>query len=489
MACRFVQRTISLTVALLLIGCNAAKQAPVSERTNHADNEASTAEAAPAEVADGGLEATVRVRPEDLPTPMELTSDDWPQFRGANRDAIVRSSVRLARTWPTEGPPILWETAVGQGYSSPAVVGEKVFLNDYDEARNIWMVRCLALEDGKPLWTYEVSKRIRPNHSITRTSPATDGGFVFSIDPKCELHCLDARSGGLIWKKRLPEVYKSPIPPWYNGQCPLIDGNKLIVATGGSALLTALDKATGEPLWETPNPDGALMSHSSVMPIELDGERQYVYLTLTGCVGVSAATGDQLWSFPWKFNTAVSTSALDLGEGRLLLTSGYHAQSVICQVKQTEGVWSAEEVTAFAPPPQGWNSEVHTPIFHRGYIFGVGKNKRGMWTCLDLTGNEVWTSGRTANFGMGGYVLADGMFYVLDGKSGALRLLDAEADEYRQLAEAKLLSGPDVWAPPIISRGRLLVRDLGRLLCLDVAEHGAPLAAGGEANQLPKGAP
>ncbi|TWT76164.1 outer membrane biogenesis protein BamB [Posidoniimonas polymericola] len=413
----------------------------------------------------------------DLPKPDTLSEDDWPQFRGAKRDGVVRSSVRLARSWPADGPPKLWEVAVGQGYSAPSVVGDRVFLNDYDEEQSEWMVRCLSLESGAEQWAYKVPKRIRPNHAITRSAPATDGGFVFSIDPKCELHCVDARNGKLIWKVRLPQAYDSPIPAWYSGQCPLIDDGKLIVAVGGRALLVALDKATGDTIWETPNPDAIPVSHSSVMPIEIDGQRQYAYLTLQGLVGVSAETGEQLWSFPWKFNTAVAPSPLPLGEGRLLLTSGYHAQSVVCQVTRVDGQWSAAEVAAFPPPPRGWNSEVHTPIYYQGHVYGVGKSKRGMWTCLDLDGSELWTSGREASFGMGGYVLADSMFIALDGKSGALRLIDAGAGEYRQLAEAEILSGPDVWAPPVVSAGKLLVRDLGRLVCLDVEAHGEPLAA------------
>ncbi|MCO6047331.1 PQQ-like beta-propeller repeat protein [Aeoliella sp. ICT_H6.2] len=402
---------------------------------------------------------------------------DWPQFRGALRDGIARGGTRLARTWPAEGPKVLWETQVGQGYSAPSVVGDRVFLNDYNEDTNEWLVRCLSLGTGEELWTYKVDKRIRPNHSITRSAPSTDGGFVFAIDPKCELHCLDARDGGLIWRKNLPRLYDSPIPPWYNGQCPLIDGDKLILATGGNAVMVALDKATGEPVWKTPNTDEYLLSHSSVMPVEIDGHRQYAYLTLKGAVGVDAASGEMLWSFPWKFNTAVAPSPLDLGEGRLLLTSGYNAQTVVCQVKQEDGKWTATEATAFQPPPRGWNSEVHTPIVHRGNIYGVGKTKRGMWTCLDMEGNELWTSGRQATFGMGGYVLADGMFIALDGKTGTLRLIDAEADEYTQLAEAKLLSGPDVWTPPVVVGGKLLVRDLGKLLCLDISDPSVPIAS------------
>ena len=88
-----------------------------------------------------------------------------------------------------------WQTELGQGYAAPSVMAGRVYLNDYSEAEQEWMVRCLALDDGQELWRYKVKKRIRPNHAITRSAPATDGGFVFAIDPKCELHCLDARDG------------------------------------------------------------------------------------------------------------------------------------------------------------------------------------------------------------------------------------------------------------------------------------------------------
>lgn len=464
------------------LGCQPAAETSSPAPDPPQAEEAAAAAEAP-QTAEAGAHFVAGVAAEDLPTPATLSEDDWPQFRGARRDGVVRSSVRLARSWPEGGPPQLWEIAVGQGYSAPSVVGDRVFLNDYDEEQNEWLVRCLSLGSGEEQWAYKVAKRVRPNHSITRSAPATDGGFVFSIDPKCELHCLDARDGKLIWKLRLPQAYDSSIPAWYSGQCPLIDQDRLIVATGGRALMVALDKATGEPVWEAPNPDAIPVSHSSIMPVEIDGQRQYAYLTLQGLVGVSADSGDLLWKFPWKFNTAVAPSPLPLGDGQFLLTSGYHAQSVVCRAGNSDGEWKVEEVAAFPPPPRGWNSEVHTPIYHRGHVYGVGKSKRGMWTCLDLEGAEVWTSGRAASFGMGGYVLADGVFIALDGKSGALRLIDAEADEYVQLAEAKLLSGPDVWAPPVVSAGKLLVRDLGRLICLDIEAHGEPLAAAADAGR------
>ncbi|MCA9150814.1 MAG: PQQ-like beta-propeller repeat protein, partial [Planctomycetales bacterium] len=336
-------RFVTLCAICLLAGCNSEAPAPDTADAAATTPAPHVSGAVPVEatgdvttlVGEEPLAAPALAEPAatpvakqtDLPIPQDLSPDDWPQFRGELRDGIVRGKTRLARAWPAEGPRVIWQRTMGQGYSAPSVVGDRIFVNDYDEATNEWKVVCLALETGDELWQYKVAKRIRPNHSITRSAPATDGGFVFSIDPKCELHCLDARDGSLIWKKSLTESYESQIPAWYNGQCPLIDENHLVVATGGRSLIVALDKVTGNPIWESPNPDAQLLSHSSVMPVVIDGVRQYTYLTLNGLVGISAENGEILWSFPWKFNTAVATSPLPLDDGRFLLTAAYHAQT------------------------------------------------------------------------------------------------------------------------------------------------------------------
>ncbi len=423
-----------------------------------------------------GDEGSSAVVPPNGSTVPELTLEDWPQYRGQRRDGISRET-GLLHAWPQGGPRLIWETAVGQGYAAPSVMGGSVYLNDYNEQQGEWMVRCLTLDDGQEQWRYRIKKRIRPNHAITRAAPATDGVYVFAIDPKCELYCLDARSGELIWKKFLPAEYGSQIPPWYNGQSPLIDSDRLVIATGGRVLMTALTKATGAAIWETENAEQFSLSHGSIMPVEIEGTRQYAYTTLKGLVGIDAQTGKLLWYFPWRFNTAVCTTPLPLGDGKLLLTSGYHARTVVCQVRRNGDQWAAEESIALPLPTAGWNSEVHTPIVHQDHIYGIGKKQRGLWTCLDLDGNELWNSGGRASFELGGFALADGMFFVLEGKTGVLRVLDAGADHYKELANFKLLEGPDVWAPPVISHGRLLIRDLGKLLCLDIADDSTPLTA------------
>lgn len=401
-----------------------------------------------------------------LVAPVTVTAENWPQFRGPNRDAIS-TETGLLRKWPEGGPKVRWRTEACEGYSAPAVFEGRVYFNDYDPKENRWLVRCLSLSDGKELWRYGYERRIRTNHGITRTMPAVDGEYVFSLDPKCVLHCLDAETGREVWQKNLVAEYGTRIPPWYAGQCPLIEADRVLIAPGGSSLVVALDKASGKPIWETPNPEQWTMSHSSLMPVEIDGVKQYLYTTLNGPVGVSAEDGAVLWHFPWKFNVAVPTSPLPVGDGRVFLTSCYEARTVMIRVGRDSDKFSAAEVYRFGE--NEWNSETHTPIVYRDHIYAVGKKRRGLFTCLDLNGKIVWDSEGQASFGLGSYILADGMFFVMEGKTGTLRLLDANAKEYRELDSAKVLNGPDVWAPLTLADGVLLVRDMTQLVCLEAA--------------------
>ncbi|MEW6745069.1 MAG: PQQ-binding-like beta-propeller repeat protein [Planctomycetota bacterium] len=390
---------------------------------------------------------------------------DWPQFRGPDRNAISMET-GLLREWPEGGPKVLWSVEACEGYAAAAVHSGRVYFNDYDKEAQEWLVRCLDLRDGKELWRFREKKRIRPNHGITRTVPAVDGKVLFSMDPKCTFHALDAPTGKELWQKNLVEEYGTVIPSWYTGQCPLLEGDRVLIAPGGRALVVALEKATGKPIWESPNPDQSTMTHASVMPATIDDVKQYLYCTLAGPVGVAADDGRILWSFPWKFNVAVPVSPLAVGRGLVFLTSCYEAETVMIRVERSGEAFSATKVLSLTSAE--WNSETHTPIVYENHIFAVGKKKRGLFTCLDLQGNAVWTSEGEATFGLGSYILADGMFFVLEGDTGLLRLLEANTKEYRELASAQVLQGHDVWAPLALSDGKLLVRDMTKMVCLDV---------------------
>jgi outer membrane protein assembly factor BamB len=392
-------------------------------------------------------------------------AEDWPQFRGAGRDNIS-TETGLLRSWPAEGPRELWRLQVGQGYSAAAIVDGVVYFNDYDESKAEWQVRAVSLADGSEVWTFGESRRIRPNHGITRTVPAVDGERVFALDPKTVLHALDAATGEELWRKNLVQEYGAKIPPWYNGQCPLLDGDRLIIAPGGSALVVALAVSSGEEIWRTPNPESWPMSHASLMPATLAGTKQYLYNNLFGTLAVAAADGRLLWHFPFKFNVAVAPSPLPLAGDRVFITAGYDAGGAILQVTGTGDDLEVQQVVAVTPDI--WNSEIHTPIVYDGHLFGVGRHKRGLFSCLTSAGEVVWTSEGQASFEQGSYLLADGMFFVLEGKTGMLRLVEARTDKYVELARAQILGGHDVWGPMALSDGKLVLRDMRQMVCLDV---------------------
>jgi outer membrane protein assembly factor BamB len=372
------------------------------------------------------------------------------------------------RKWPEGGPKVLWTTEVGQGYSAAAIVDGLVYFNDYDVEKREWLVRCLTLNDGKEVWRFSEARRIRPNHAITRTVPAVDGKYVFSLDPKAVLHCLDAKTGKEVWRKELVKEYKSKIPPWYNGQCPLMEDDRLIIATGGDALLMALEKTTGKEIWRSQNPENQPMTHVSPMPAQLGGVKQYLYTTLKGVYGFSAKDGKLLWHAPFKLNVAVAPSPIAVDDELVFLTSGYNAGSAMFRITGSGDNFGAEKV--FELSPNEWNSEVHTPILFENHLFAVGKKSRGLFTCLNQDGEMVWTSKGKASFGLGSFLLADGMFFILEGKTGLLRLVEANTTEYRELASAQILSGHDVWAPMALSDGKLVIRDLGKMVCLNVGQ-------------------
>ena len=289
---------------------------------------------------------------------------------------------------------------------------------------------------------------------------------MISLDPKAVLHCLDAKTGKQLWRKSLVTEYKATIPSWYNGQNPLQEEDRVIIATGGAAILVALEKATGKEIWRTPNPGQLFMSHASAMPAVLGGVRQYVYGTLAGPLGVAAKDGKLLWTFPRKFNVAVAPSPIAVNEELVFMTASYDAGCVMVRVRRTGDTFKAESV--FDMKNNEWNSEVHTPIVYKGHMFAVGKKKRGLFTCLGFDGKEVWTSEGKASFGLGSFLLADGMFFVLDGDTGKLRLIEASTTAYNEIASAPVLAGEEVWGPMALSDGKLVLRDLTKMICLDV---------------------
>ena len=391
----------------------------------------------------------------------------WPCFRGELRDGVARQQVSLASGWAGGTPEALWRIDVGEGYAAAAIRNGCVYLIDYDRPNQADTLRCLSLADGKEIWRYSYPVKVKRNHGMSRTVPAVTDRYVVSMGPKCHVLCLDSTTGESRWLIDLVQDHGTTVPPWYAGQCPLIDGDRAIIAPGGpDALMIAVDcNSPGKVVWRTPNPYGWRMTHSSIVPMTLDGRKTYVYCASAGVAGIAADDGSILWTTnKWQVKIANVPSPVAIPGGRLFLTGGYDAGSMMLQIGRSGNEYSAEVL--FRLDAEVFGAAMQTPILFNGLIYGIRPD--GQLTCLDLEGDVRWTSGAAAKFGGGPLLIAADKLFAMD-DHGVLTLAEVDPNAFRPLGVAPVVPGRDSWAPMAIANGRLIVRNMTEMVCLDVS--------------------
>jgi len=389
----------------------------------------------------------------------------WGQFRGNNRDGINTENIPLLKSWPTNGPAVLWKIGVGEGFAGGVIWKGKVFVLDYDAQVKADVLRVLSLTDGQEIWQYSYPDKIKRNHGMSRTIPTVTDTYCVTLGPKCNVVCLDPNNGDFKWQIDMVSEFGTEVPPWYAGQCPFVDGDKLILGTGGKdALVVAVDVKTGKVLWKSPNPNHWAMTHSSVVPMNYKGKRMYLYCASGGLAAVSAEDGKTLFEFPdWKISMANIPSPLIIGEDRIFLSGGYNAGSMMLKVEETDGKLGVK--TLFRLAASVFGATQHTPILYKDHIIGVRPD--GQLICLDFDGKIKWQSGPANKFGSGPYIIVQDMILVMN-DDGLLTLAEASLTGYKQLAQARVLEGPDAWAPMALADGHLVLRDVNQMICLDV---------------------
>jgi len=226
---------------------------------------------------------------------------DWPQWRGPNRDGISKET-GLLREWPKEGPKLLWkQTDIGSGYSTPAVVGDRLFLLANEGLDNEF-VAALAVQDGKRIWATRLgpvgNPKQQPEFPAARSTPTVDGDLVYALSSDGDLACVEKASGKQRWGKHLRTEFGGKPGIWAYAESPLVDGDTLVCTPGGSeATLVALNKLNGETIWKCALPEADEAGYASALVVETGGVRQYVQLVQKGLVGVEAKTGKLLWRY------------------------------------------------------------------------------------------------------------------------------------------------------------------------------------------------
>ncbi len=414
----------------------------------------------------------------DRAVPAGTLSGFWPGFRGPARDNVAPQAGNLAGSWPEEGPRVLWTIPLGDGHAMPALSDGNLYVLDYDEARKGDCLRCLNADTGQQRWEHLYAVRTKRNHGISRTVAATDGDAVVTLGPQCHVLCLDAKSGAYRWGVNLTQRYGAKVPLWYAGQCPLIDGGVAVFAPAGTnALLCGIDVKSGSAVFETPNPGGLSMSHSSVMVLTVDGTRQYVYAAQGGIVGVGAdgdGRGRLLWRTGAFQPSVIAPSPVPLTDGRFFMTAGYGFGGAMFRVVRKDGAWQAELL--FKTDRKQFASEQQTPIFMDGLLYTVlpsdGGGDRQQLVCMTPEGARLWSSGKENTFGLGPYVAVAGGRMILMDDVGTLSLARVGREGFTLSGRHALMAGKgrDAWGPMLLVGGRLYVRDSTRLYCLQLGE-------------------
>jgi outer membrane protein assembly factor BamB len=420
-----------------------------------------------------------------LGTIEEILPGSWPRFRGVDFDNISKDPTPLAESWDTSGPPIIWQTTLGEGYAGPAVLNGRVYVLDYNEKRKADMLRCFSLKSGTELWRRWYNVEFKRNHGYSRTIPAVTEKYIVTIGPRSHVMCCDPLNGNLLWTIDLEKEYGIPgtmkgkiTPEFYSGQCPLIDNSMAIIAPGGKALMIGVDCATGKIVWKTPNPDSLRMSHTSIMPMTIHGKKMYVYAALGGVCGVSAEgndTGKVLWkTTDWSPSITVS-SPVYLGNSEIVVFGSYGAGAAKIKITRDESGGFQAIVSEQHKSSDGIASEQQTPIVKGDYLWtvlpenaGALKKQLACYKKSDLI-TPVWSSGKENRFGkgMGPFIMSNDKLYLLDDE-GTLYLFRIENTKALMVSSHKVFDAIEAWSPMAVAGKYLIIRDSHNMLCLDI---------------------
>jgi outer membrane protein assembly factor BamB len=399
-----------------------------------------------------------------VPSPTQAV--DWPQWRGPNRDGISQEK-GLLKEWPKEGPKLLWKIAIaGSGYSTPAVVGERLYLlgNDGLEDES---VRALSSKDGKQVWLTRLGKvgnpLQKPSFPAARSTPTVDGEFLYALGSDGDLACLEISTGKARWQKSLRSDFGGKPGQWAYSESPLIDGDALICTPGGSeATLVALNKKTGAVLWKCAQPEGDEAAYASAIVVESGGVKQYVQLLQKGLVGVDAKTGKPLWRYAKAVSRYGANIPTPVASDGLIYVGSAGTGGGAVKLKAKEGGVEAEQVYFESKFPTSIGGAVKVG----DYLYGTTAQAL---LCLEFaTGTIKWEE---RALGAASLCYADGRLY-LHGENGEVALVEASPESYREKgrftpAEQPKRSQPmeKAWAFPVVANGKLFIRDHGSLWC------------------------
>ncbi len=426
-----------------------------------------------------------------------VRSDDWPQWRGSQRDAVWRESGIVERL-PAE-PTYGWRTPIGGGFAGPAVADGRVFVcdrvldNGQGEPVNQWNVTdpvegaervlCLDQQTGEVRWQHQYSCRYQISYpSGPRATPTVSGGKVYTVGAMGDLFCLAAESGKVLWSRNYVRDFGTTINPWGMASAPLVDGDRVVVLAGGAdgACVVALDKLTGEEIWRSLDAEDP--GYSSPILIEAGGARQLIVWNSLGVYSLDPATGKVYWSHSYETKMAhsVATPAYD-AEKRLLFVSSFFQGPRMLQLAadrpDAELLWRGYSESELPQNTDKLHSLMSTPAFFDSHLFGI--DSYGMLRCLELAqGDRVWeTQDATdeARWSNAFLIRHSDRFFLLN-EQGELILARLSSKGYEEISRTRILE-PSlemrrrlvVWSHPAFADRCVFARNDREIVCVDLA--------------------
>ena len=387
-------------------------------------------------------------------------ADDWPQWRGPNRDG-KSAETGLLKQWPEAGPTLVWSsTNCGIGYGAPSTADGRVYVMGNGENGKEW-VTCLDEKTGKQLWACTTGRihSTGGGYPGPRCTPTVADGRVYVAGLAGRVISCDAKTGQPFWKREMTKELGGKEPTWGYAESVLVDGGRVICTPGMEKTVVALDAKTGQEVWAAKAGDPA--SYSSLVKANYGETPQYVAFTLRGLVGIRAADGAILWRYDAPSNGQVNC-ATPLVVGSSVFAASSYGKGGGCALiqKDASGAFNAKQVY-FTTKMQN---------LHGGYVFADGH----LYGCCDpgVLVSLTYKTGvlaRAAHTGRFSIAYADGMIYARN-EDGRMDLYEASPTNLvrRSTFEQPNRTTAKAWAHPVIANGHLYLRDQYLLLCYDI---------------------
>jgi outer membrane protein assembly factor BamB len=375
-------------------------------------------------------------------------AQDWPQWRGPNRDAKA-TGFTAPKEWPKELTQ-KWKVTVGLGDASPAVVGNKLYVFVREGADEV--IRCLDATNGKELWSekHDATQVSGPSASVhggPRSSPAVADGKVVTLGVGGVVSCVDAATGKLVWRK---DDFKGAWPRFYTACSPIVTDGLCIAELGSesSGGIVAYDLASGDQKWKWTD-DGA--AYASPVVLTVDGTKMVVTLTAKKIVGLGVADGKLLWEAPFPVQGMNYNAATPIVDGQTVIYAGAGRGTKAVKIEKTADGFAAKEL--WSNPDNG--VQFDSPVLKGGQIYGL--SQKSVIFCLDAKdGKTLWTT-ELGGRGFGSIVDVGSVLLALTPK-GELIVFEPSDKEFKKLATYKVAE-TETYAYPVPAGKGVFVKD------------------------------